>query len=123
MKRTLTTLAAGLALAAGALLQGCTTAGKDAADSFEELGKAYYSQTNHAPILEVEGTNLLFSVSGATRLALYTPVPPKQIMPREATWYDSTADVLKTIAPWVFMGYMFHEADIGRGTVNTTHNY
>ena len=121
MKRTLTTLAASLALAA-APLAGCKTASQ-AAGSFEELGKAYYSQTNHAPILEVEGTNLLFSVSGATRLALYTPVPPKQIMPREATWYDSTADVLKTIAPWVFMGYMFHEADIGRGSTVTTHNY
>ncbi|HPS07327.1 MAG TPA: hypothetical protein PLG22_07330 [Kiritimatiellia bacterium] len=104
-------------------LAGCKTA-KDAAGSFEELGKAYYSQTNCSEILRVEGTNLTFTVTGATLLSLATPVPPKQIMPRETSWYDATADILKTIAPWVFMGYMFHEADIGSGTkTSTVNNY
>ena len=88
-------------------------------DSLTELGKAYYAQPNMAKVIEIEGTNLLFSVSGATRFCLSSPVPPKQIIPRDTSWYSGLVDTMKTIAPWIFMGYLFHEADFG-DTITTT---
>lgn len=121
MKRLMTLAAACLALAASTLTQGCSTAG-NAVDRAAELGKAYYNQPNMAKVFEIEGTNLTLTVSGAKRLCLSTPVPVKQIIPREASWYDATADVLKTVAPWVFMGYLFHSTDLGAASSTTTVN-
>ena len=132
MKKTTLTAACVLALAAAAQLTGCASnktaykgateeaAASTAIDSVTELGKAYYAQPNVAELFYAEGSNLTFSVTGATRLCLRTPVPAKQIMPREQSWFSATSDVLKTIAPWIFMGYMFHEADFGDSSYSSS---
>lgn len=91
-----------------------------ALDSVTELGKAYYAQPNTAKVIEVEGTNLTFSVSGATRFCLSTPVPTKSIMPKDKSWMDSLGDTLKTVAPWFFMAYWVHEGGFGSSTSNSS---
>ena len=131
MKRMLT-----IAAAAALLLAGCqngrlttTTAYAGTGDvvttitdSAAELGKAYYGQPNMAKVIEIEGTNLVFAVSGATRFCLSCPVPAKQIIPREQSWYSGLADSAKTIAPWLFMGYWIHEGGFGNSRTTTTTN-
>lgn len=92
------------------------------ADSAAELGKAYYNQPNMAKVIEIEGTNLTFTVEGATRFCLSAPVPPKQIMPRESAWYDGLSDSIKTVAPWIFMGYWISEGGFGNSRTTTTTN-
>ncbi len=39
-----------------------------------------------------------------------TPVPPKTIIPREPTFWESAWDTAKTLGPWAFFGYA-----MGRG--------
>lgn len=119
--KKLITIAAVLSLVATATLQtGCTTAGSAAVSDARKLGEAYYKQPNVAEFLRIEGTNLSFTVSGASLVSLGAPVPPKQIIPREESWVHSTADVLKTVAPWIFMGYLFHSTDLGSGSTSST---
>ena len=98
--KKLITIAAVLSLVSTATLQtGCTTAGSAAVSDARKLGEAYYKQPNVAEFLRIGGTNLSFTVSGASLVSLGAPVPPKQIIPREESWVHSTADVLKTVAP------------------------
>ena len=85
-----------------------------------ELGKAYYNQPNTAQLFHAEGTNVSFSITGATSITMNTAVPPKQIIPREQAWYSGVTDTLKSIAPWVFMGWAVHENAFGSSSKTTT---
>lgn len=121
-------LRVGVIALAATIAGGCssTRSASDAAaagtviDSATELGKAYYNQPNMAKIVEIEGTNMEFHVTGATRFCLSSPVPVKQIIPRENAWYDGVADTLKTYAPWFFMAYWVHEGGFGNDNSRTT---
>ena len=128
MKAAMTTLAAVALATAGLIAGGCSSTryGSDspsantAVDSATELGKAYYHQPNMAKIVEIEGANMEFHVTGATRFCLSSPVPTKQIIPREPSWYNGVADTLKTYAPWFFMAYWVHEGGFGNDSSTTT---
>lgn len=98
MKSALIILAS---LASAAMLAGCAST-VDA----NKWAESYYNQANTAEILHVEGTNVSITLSGATKLVLSTPVLPKQMMPRDTTWLDSLMDGVKTVAPWVAVGYL-----------------
>ena len=43
-----------------------------------------------------------FEVPGDT---MGTPVPPKNILPREPTFREGAWDTVKTLGPWAFFGY------------------
>jgi len=88
-------------------------------DSATELGQAYYNQPNTAQLINAEGTNITWSITGCTSLVFSVPVPPKQIVPRESSWYNGVADTLKTYAPWFFMAYWVHEGGFGNTTTKT----
>lgn len=111
IRRTGRALAAACLAAACLLLSGCVS--KDKIDSGAKWAKNYYEQPNTAEILHIEGSNVLWTVSGATRITLSTPVPPKSVIPASPRWYDSVADVAKTVAPWFFMAWAVDNGAIG----------
>lgn len=101
------TVASAAAIAACALVcAGCLSAPGGAADAAASGMTKYYDQDNSAEILHVEGTNVCISLTGATKLVLSTPVPPKNMMPRDPSWLDSLMDGAKSIAPWAVVGYL-----------------
>ncbi len=104
MKRTLT-----LALLActAMILTGCNTPSKDQIKAGSGWAKSYYNQPTVAKIMEMTSTNGTgeVTIKNISTLALYTPVPPKSIIPRDPTWTEGFFDTLKTVAPWVFMGW------------------
>lgn len=107
--------AAAIALAAGCATEKNIKAGTGWA-------KEYYGQPNAAEILHVEGTNICLTLSGASSLTLSTPVPTKNMIPKEATWTDGLFDTLKTVAPWVFMGWAIEQGGFGNSSSSTVNN-
>jgi len=91
-------------------------------DAATELGEAYYNQANVSQLINAEGTNITWTISGCTKLVFNVPVPPKQIIPREQSWTDSVGETIKTVAPWLFMGYWIHEGGFGNTKTTTTTN-
>lgn len=125
MKKLMTLTLACLMLASSALQTGCSTASPEAAKAAQaaaQIPLAYYAQTNVAEILHIEGTNLTFTVSGATKFVLSTPVPPKSIIPRDVSWYDGAFDMLKSVAPWLVFGFMLDNGGFGNSKTTTTTN-
>jgi len=111
---------AGLAIIAAGLA-GCSTTPVDA----NKWAAAYYAQAATAEILRVTGTNITISVTGATSIALSTPIQPKQMLPRDPGTWEQVGDVLKTIAPWGVMAYLgangaYTPTQSYRGPINVT---
>jgi hypothetical protein len=77
----------------------------------------FYNQPNNALMQEVTGSNVSWTITGASRIAFYAPIPPKQMLPRDPTWIDSIMDGVKTVAPWAAVGYL---ATHGSYTPSTT---
>ena len=89
-------------IAAGTIVVGCASTPVDA----NKWANAYYSQASTAEILRIQGTNISITVTGATSIALSTPIQPKQMMPRDPSTWEQVGDVLKTVAPWAVVGYL-----------------
>jgi hypothetical protein len=109
--RTLTRLA--IVITAAAAIAGCGTSGNTKTGEFSNnIPQMFYGQPNTASILSVEGaTNgpgvcMTLSISNATKICLSTPIPAKQMLPRDPNWIESMGDVVKTVAPWVAVGYL-----------------
>lgn len=105
----------GLVVAVAAIA-GCTTKVKDVDTSV--LYKAYVNQPNTAEILHMSGPNVCLTITGATNLVLSTPIPVKQIMPRDTTWTEGLFDFLKTATPWLAVWGM--SGALGNGAADTT---
>jgi hypothetical protein len=93
-------------------LAGCGTVKPVDANTW---ARDFYGQPNTAQILHVEGTNICFTLSGASVVTLSTPIPCKQMIPRDVSWMDSLMDGVKTVAPWVAMGYLGSHMDAAAG--------
>lgn len=87
----------------------------------------YYSQPNTAEIINAEGTNITWTITGCNKLVFSAPVPPKSIIPRDPTWTESFFDFAKTAMPYLFMGWAVHDGAFGGGssssTTSTVNNY
>lgn len=101
---------------------GCSTVNKDNIEAGAGWAEKYYNQPTVAKIMEMTSTNGTgkITIENISTLALYTPVPPKSIIPRDPTWYEGVFDSLKTIAPWVFMGWAIHDGAFGGDSTTTT---
>ncbi len=102
------------------LLTGCSTPSKDQIKAGAGWAKDYYQQPNTAEIINAEGTNITWTISGCTKLVFSTPIPTKSVIPREQTFTDGLFDTFKTIAPWVFMGWAVHDGAFSGGSHTTT---
>ncbi len=91
-------------------VSGCATSSTDVqmAQVAYQTAAAYYNQPNSAEYMEMEGSNLVWSITGATRIKMSGPIPTKSIYPREEGTLkqvmDGTADIAKTVALGV-VGY------------------
>ena len=109
--RSLTRLAALIITAA--VMSGCGTSGNiKTGDITNNIPQMFYGQPNTANILSVKGaTNgpgvcMTLTISNASEICLSTPIPAKQMLPRDPNWIESMGDVVKTVAPWVAVGYL-----------------
>jgi hypothetical protein len=117
MKRTLAMLALASAMILGS---GCTSVTEGKIKAGGSWAKEYYNSANVAEIWTIENTNTNqvceFTVKNFTRFTMNTPVPPKSVIPRDPTWGEGLFDMIKTVAPYAFMGYIFSGANLGGGT-------
>lgn len=106
------------ALSAVVLVSACGTVKQVDANRW---ARDYYSQPNCADLITVEGTNVSWKIENATRIVFATPVPQKSIIPRDPTWQEGFFDTLKTVAPWLMMGWMVHDSGgLGQSSTTTT---
>lgn len=92
-----------LAIAIAACLSGCGTVKPVDTNAW---AKDYYAQPNTAQIACIEGPNVEFSIKGATKITLNTPVPPKTIIPRDPGVLDSLSGFVGNALPWVGAMYV-----------------
>lgn len=112
-------LGACMLAAAVAFGAGCRTVNKDNIEAAGNWAEKYYTQPNMAEVLQVRGSNVTWTVTGATEIVLSTPVPTKSVIPQSPQWYDGLYDTIRTVAPYAFMGWMFRD---GVGNSKTTIN-
>ena len=87
---------------------GCSTALSDKQSKYlADTAKEYYSAPNTAELIVVESTNAngRIVIENFNRVVLNTPVPPKNLIPQEPSFFNSLFDFGKTAVPWMFMGY------------------
>jgi hypothetical protein len=90
------------------LVSGCATTANDVAMAkiAADTAANYYAQPNNATYMEFEGSNVTFSITGASKLTFSGPIPTKSIYPREEgtlkTVVDGVTDITKTAALGVF---------------------
>ena len=89
--------------AAAVLCGGCGTVKQVDTNAW---ARDYYNQPNVAPILHAVGSNVCFTISGATELTLSTAVPPKSIIPRDPGVLDSIGGVIGNVMPMAGAMYL-----------------
>ena len=51
-----------------------------------------------------------------------TPVPPKNIIPREPSFWEGAWDTVKTLGPWAFFGYALGSGGLANHPGTTVNN-
>lgn len=83
---------------------GCATSANDVAMAkiAADTAANYYTQPNNAEYMVMEGTNLEWSIRGASRIVMSGPIPTKSIFPREEGTLkqvlDGATEITKTVA-------------------------
>lgn len=87
---------------------GCSTTPTDVemAKVAQGTALAYYAQPRTAPIVHAVGSNLTFTITGASELTLSTPTPPNSIYPRDQGTLSAIVEGVKDIVPWGVAGYV-----------------
>ena len=105
---------------------GCATTANDVAMAKIAAGTAsdYYAQPNSATYMEFEGSNVTFSISGASKLVFSGPIPAKSIYPREEgalkTVVEGAQDIVKTATLGMVGVQAFKAVKAQKPTVVTT---
>jgi hypothetical protein len=89
--------------AMGLMAAGCGTVKPVDSNAW---AKDYYNQPNTASIASIEGENVEFSIKGAKRIVLNTPVPPKSIIPRDPGVLGALGGLFGDVVPWVAGAYI-----------------
>ena len=91
-----------------------------------KIAENYYNAPNVAELWVIENTNAnqvcSFEVKNFTRFAMNTPVPPKNIIPREPTFWEGAWDTVKTLGPWAFFGYALGGGGLANHSSTTVNN-
>jgi len=66
----------------------------------------YYGQKRNTETMIIEGTNVEFSIKGATKIVMAAPVQPISIIPREPGVLDSIGNLFGQVVPWVAGAYI-----------------
>ena len=94
------------ALIVGAGCRTPTATDVEMAKVTSQIPLAYYAQPRTAEIVHAVGSNVTFTISGASELTLSTPVPPASIYPRDQGTIEAIVNGLKDIVPWGVAGYV-----------------
>jgi hypothetical protein len=107
-----------------ALLTGCANMTEGKIDSYGKIADSYYNSANVAELWRIENTNAgqvcEFTVKNFTSFSMSTPVPPKNILPREPSFSSGFFDALKTVAPYAFMYGIFTDGGFGSRTTTSS---
>lgn len=87
---------------------GCATSANDVAMAriAADTAQSYYEQPNNATYMEFEGSNVSFSITGASRLVFSGPIPTKSIYPREEGALSKTISGVTDIAKVAGLTYV-----------------
>jgi len=95
--RTLTRCIVSITVATG--LSGCNTTTLDPIRGYE----AFVNQANAAKIVEMRaqtnGAPIKLTLENLDYFVLYTPVPPKSMLPREPSTWEKALDTIDHLAP------------------------
>lgn len=85
--------------------------------------KAYYEAPNVAELWSVtsKAGNGRITFENFDTFTMNTPVPPKNIIPRDPGVFAQVGDVIKTVAPYAAAAYLLH-GEIGDGGSTTINN-
>ncbi|MEI6634896.1 MAG: hypothetical protein WCP22_13920 [Chlamydiota bacterium] len=102
---------------------GCANMTEGKIDSYGKIADSYYNSANVAELWRIENTNAgqvcEFTVRNFTSFSMSTPVPPKNILPREPSFSSGFFDALKTVAPYAFMYGIFTDGGLGNRTTSS----
>jgi len=92
----------------GLMCGGCATTPNDVALARVAADTAanYYQQPNSAEYMELEGSSLQWSITGATKIRMSGPIPCKSIYPREEGTLKAVLDGAGEITKTVALGYV-----------------
>ena len=98
-------------LAAMVVAVGCATSQRDVelAQVGASIASNYYAHVDCAPVLGVEGTNISFSITGASKISLSMPTQPKSIYPRDASALQAVGNTLERAVPWAVAGIVGYQ--------------
>lgn len=108
------------------MCSGCSTTANDVAMAkiASDTAQNYYQQPNSATYMEFEGSNVTFSITGASKLLFSGPIPTKSIYPREEgslkTVVEGVTDIAKTAAMGIVGVQAFKAVKAQQPTVVTT---
>ena len=102
---------------------GCSTVTPDNINAGANWAEKYYEQPNVAEVFHIEGTNVTWSVTGATSITMSTPLPTKNVIPQNPGWIAALGDAAKSIAPYFLLGWMFGGGHAGATTSTVNNNY
>jgi hypothetical protein len=119
--------AAGMILACilvGGLLTcgGCSTTANDVAMAkiAADTAQNYYQQPNNATYMEFEGSNVTFSITGASKLVFSGPIPTKSVYPREEGALQKVVAGVTDLAKVAGLTYVGGKLATSPRTVETT---
>jgi len=85
----------------GFMSTGCATMNTDQGKNAVEIAKAKYNQEPSFDTVAIEGTNVSFTITGATKIAFKSYRPPISVIP-EPSIMDKICDAAKWVAGFYF---------------------
>ena len=103
---------------------GCVGMSEKKIAAAGKIADSYYNSANVAELWTVTSSNGNGKVTfeNFSTFTMNTPVPPKNIIPREPTFWEGAWDTVKTLGPWAFFGYALGNGGLANHTSTTVNN-
>ena len=103
---------------------GCVSLNEKQIAAAGKIADSYYNSANVAELWTVTSSNGNGKVTfeNFSTFTMNTPVPPKNIIPREPSFWEGAWDTVKTLGPWAFFGYALGGGGLANHTSTTVNN-
>ncbi len=103
---------------------GCVGMSEKKIAAAGKIADSYYNSANVAELWSVTSSNGTGKVTfeNFNAFTMNTPVPPKNIIPREPSFWEGAWDTVKTLGPWAFFGYALGGGGLANHTSTTVNN-
>ena len=103
---------------------GCASLNEKQIAAAGKIADSYYNSANVAELWRITSTNNTGRIvfENFNEFVMNTPVPPKNIIPREPTFWEGAWDTVKTLGPWAFFGYALGGGGLANHTSTTVNN-